>query len=164
MVNDSLRTDVSLLYPPYQIALACIHMACVVLSKDTKTWFAELHVDLDRVQVCSVCFCICRKLETGFVTHKILWSICRRSASTYWLFMTCGSRLTSGRRCPPSWQRCRGQRRSPLRSLSSSSSRTRDSRCGTTESSLVAWSGVGNRVPLQAINDDQFEYATVFAF
>ena len=55
MVNDSLRTDVSLLYPPYQIALACIHMACVVLSKDTKTWFAELHVDLDRVQVCSVC-------------------------------------------------------------------------------------------------------------
>ena len=51
MVNDSLRTDVSLLYPPYQIALACIHMACVVLSKDTKSWFAELHVDLDRVQV-----------------------------------------------------------------------------------------------------------------
>jgi len=50
MVNDSLRTDVSLLYPPYQIALACIHMACVVLSKDTKSWFAELHVDLDRVQ------------------------------------------------------------------------------------------------------------------
>lgn len=50
MVNDSLRTDVSLLYPPYQIALACIHMGCVLLGKDAKNWFAELHVDLDKIQ------------------------------------------------------------------------------------------------------------------
>lgn len=50
MVNDSLRTDVSLLYPPYQIALAALHMACIVLSKDVKGWFAELHVDLEKVQ------------------------------------------------------------------------------------------------------------------
>ncbi len=50
MVNDSLRTDVSLLYPPYQIALACIHMAAIVLSKDIKAWIAELHVDLEKIQ------------------------------------------------------------------------------------------------------------------
>jgi len=50
IVNDSLRTDVSLLYPPYQIALACIHMACVIHNKDCKNWFAELRVDLEKVQ------------------------------------------------------------------------------------------------------------------
>lgn len=50
IVNDSLRTDVSLMYPPYQIALSCIHMACVILNKDCKQWFAELHVDLDKIQ------------------------------------------------------------------------------------------------------------------
>ncbi|CAD6993058.1 cyclin-C [Ceratitis capitata] len=51
IVNDSLRTDVCLLYPPYQIAIACLQIACVILQKDsTKTWFAELNVDLDKVQ------------------------------------------------------------------------------------------------------------------
>lgn len=50
MVNDSLRTDVSLLYPPYQIALSCIHIAAVVLGKDVKNWFSELHVDLEKIQ------------------------------------------------------------------------------------------------------------------
>ncbi|XP_017478092.1 PREDICTED: cyclin-C [Rhagoletis zephyria] len=51
IVNDSLRTDVCLLYPPYQIAIACLQIACVILQKDSmKTWFAELNVDLDKVQ------------------------------------------------------------------------------------------------------------------
>lgn len=49
IVNDSLRTDVCLLYPPYMIALAAIHMACVIQQKDTKQWFAELSVDMDKV-------------------------------------------------------------------------------------------------------------------
>ena len=49
IVNDSLRTDVCLLYPPYQIALAAIHMACVVQQKDSTQWFAELSVDMDKV-------------------------------------------------------------------------------------------------------------------
>ena len=34
----------------FQIALACIHMAAVVLGKDVKGWFAELHVDLEKIQ------------------------------------------------------------------------------------------------------------------
>ncbi|XP_037950299.1 cyclin-C [Teleopsis dalmanni] len=51
IVNDSLRTDVCLLYPPYQIAIACLQIACVILQKEyTKQWFAELNVDLDKVQ------------------------------------------------------------------------------------------------------------------
>ena len=83
MVNDSLRTDVSLLYPPYQIALACIHMACVVLSKDTKTWFAELHVDLDRVQVCSVCHSIIIKLQKQVGFHSLNLMVCLQEICKY---------------------------------------------------------------------------------
>ncbi|XP_071949624.1 cyclin-C-like [Antedon mediterranea] len=49
IVNDSLRTDVSLMYPPFLIALASLHMACVILQKDSKHWFAELSVDLDKI-------------------------------------------------------------------------------------------------------------------
>ncbi|ODM88033.1 Cyclin-C [Orchesella cincta] len=50
MVNDSLRTDTCLLYPPYQIALACLMMACVVMQKDTKSWFADIGVDMEKIQ------------------------------------------------------------------------------------------------------------------
>lgn len=51
IINDSLRTDVCLLYPPYQIAIGCLQIACVVLQKDfMKTWFAELNVDMEKVQ------------------------------------------------------------------------------------------------------------------
>ena len=35
IVNDSFRSDVSLLFPPFLIALACLHMASVILGKDT---------------------------------------------------------------------------------------------------------------------------------
>lgn len=49
IVNDSLRTDVCLLFPPYLIALACLHMACVILQKDVKQWFAELNVDMEKI-------------------------------------------------------------------------------------------------------------------
>ncbi|GAB6019832.1 hypothetical protein CHUAL_001372 [Chamberlinius hualienensis] len=49
IVNDSLRTDVSLLFPPFMIALACINMACVILQKDCKQWFAELNIDMEPI-------------------------------------------------------------------------------------------------------------------
>lgn len=49
MANDSLRTDVALMYPPHQIAIACLHIACVILQKDYKTWFAELNVDFEKI-------------------------------------------------------------------------------------------------------------------
>ena len=50
IVSDSLRTDVSLLFPPYLISLSCLHMACVILNKDCRSWFSELHVDMERIQ------------------------------------------------------------------------------------------------------------------
>lgn len=50
VINDSYRTDIPLLYPPHQIALACLHMACVITQQDTyKTWFAELNTDFDKI-------------------------------------------------------------------------------------------------------------------
>jgi len=47
ITNDSLRTDVCLMFPPYQIALACLQLACVVYQKDVTQWFAELNTDVD---------------------------------------------------------------------------------------------------------------------
>ncbi|XP_050304023.1 cyclin-C [Anthonomus grandis grandis] len=55
IVNDSLRTDVCLLYPPYQIAIGCLGIACVILQKDQKSWFAELNVDLEKIQEIARC-------------------------------------------------------------------------------------------------------------
>ena len=49
IVNDSLRTDVCLIYPPYQIALAAVYMACVVRQRDASDWFKELCVDMDKI-------------------------------------------------------------------------------------------------------------------
>ncbi|XP_018671721.2 cyclin-C-like [Ciona intestinalis] len=51
IANDSLRTDVILLYPPFQIALACLHMACVVQNQEAATfqWFADLNVDMEKI-------------------------------------------------------------------------------------------------------------------
>ncbi|RLU25968.1 hypothetical protein DMN91_002131 [Ooceraea biroi] len=50
IINDSLRTDVCLLYPPYQIAIGCLQIACVILQKDLKSWFAELNADMEKIQ------------------------------------------------------------------------------------------------------------------
>ena len=53
LINDSLRTDVSILFPPYCIALAAIYMTAVYLKVDAKDWFAELNVDMDVVSLTS---------------------------------------------------------------------------------------------------------------
>ncbi|XP_002160308.1 cyclin-C [Hydra vulgaris] len=49
VVNDSLRSDVCLLFPPYLIALASIYMACVFEKRDCHQWFAELNIGIDKV-------------------------------------------------------------------------------------------------------------------
>jgi len=46
IVNDSYRTDVSLMYPPHIIALAAIFLAGTLLGKDVRPWFAELNVEM----------------------------------------------------------------------------------------------------------------------
>ena len=70
IVNDSFRTDVSLLFPPFLIALSCLHMASAILAisvknnslcptskntvvfsrKDLRAWFADLAFDMDKIQ------------------------------------------------------------------------------------------------------------------
>lgn len=36
----------------FQIAIAALHIACVMLSKENlKPWFAELNVDMDKVRL-----------------------------------------------------------------------------------------------------------------
>ena len=47
--NDSLRTDLCLMYPPSIIALGCLHIACVHLKKDAKQWFSELNIDMEKL-------------------------------------------------------------------------------------------------------------------
>ena len=50
MLHSTLyRCDVCMMYPPYLISLACIHMAAVVNKKDVKAWFAELSVDMGKI-------------------------------------------------------------------------------------------------------------------
>lgn len=49
IVNDTYRSDVCLLYPPYLVALSAIHMAAVVHKKDVKAWFAELSIDMTKI-------------------------------------------------------------------------------------------------------------------
>jgi len=49
ILNDSYRTDICVLYPPYLIALTCIYMASVLLPCDLKQWFAELSVDMKEI-------------------------------------------------------------------------------------------------------------------
>ncbi|MCP9263189.1 Cyclin-C [Dirofilaria immitis] len=48
--NDCTRTDLSLMYPPHQIAIACILIASVWTNRDRelKNWFAELAVDFEK--------------------------------------------------------------------------------------------------------------------
>ncbi|VDN19031.1 unnamed protein product [Gongylonema pulchrum] len=49
--NDCTRTDLSLMYPPHQIAIACILIASVWTNRDKelKNWFAELAVDFEKI-------------------------------------------------------------------------------------------------------------------
>lgn len=34
----------------FQIAIGAIQIACVILQKELKSWFAELNVDMDKIQ------------------------------------------------------------------------------------------------------------------
>jgi len=52
ILNDSYRTDLCLLYPPYIIAIACIFMAASILERDPLPWLQSLNVDAtDVIQV-----------------------------------------------------------------------------------------------------------------
>eukprot|EP00884_Botryococcus_braunii_P016835 jgi/Botrbrau1/3835/Bobra.0183s0060.1 len=48
--NDSYRTDLCVLYPPYIIALACVVVAAAIEYRDIEQWLAGLDVTLKLVQ------------------------------------------------------------------------------------------------------------------
>ncbi|XP_040577273.1 cyclin-C isoform X1 [Lepeophtheirus salmonis] len=75
VVNDSLRTDVCLLYPPYLIALASLHIACVIMNKDCTQWFADLNVDLEKVQDISKYIINLYELQKNFDEKKEMGGI-----------------------------------------------------------------------------------------
>ncbi|KAG0593910.1 hypothetical protein M758_UG030600 [Ceratodon purpureus] len=50
LVNDTYRTDLIPMYPPFMIALACIYIASVLKENDTKAWFEELRVDMNVIK------------------------------------------------------------------------------------------------------------------
>ncbi|KAF0304084.1 Cyclin-C [Amphibalanus amphitrite] len=78
LINDSLRTEVCLLYPPYMIALACLHMACVILNKDNKQWFAELHVNLEKVMEISRHLLALYQLWRGYDEKKEIQALLQK--------------------------------------------------------------------------------------
>jgi len=49
VINDSYRTDLSLMYPPYIIALAAIYLTSNVKDKDLRQWFCELSIEMNEV-------------------------------------------------------------------------------------------------------------------
>jgi cyclin C len=68
-VNDSLFTDVCLLYPPHIIALASIYLAAFYKEKDitpyVSQWFSELNVDMRQVR----CFVVTLAFFSSSSTH-----------------------------------------------------------------------------------------------
>jgi hypothetical protein len=48
-LNDSYRTDVALVYPPYLLAVAAVYLASVICSRDLQAWMEGLAVDMNHV-------------------------------------------------------------------------------------------------------------------
>ncbi len=49
IVNDSYRTDLCLLYPPYLIAIAAVYMSCTFAEYSVSEWLTKLNVKLNDV-------------------------------------------------------------------------------------------------------------------
>lgn len=86
VVNDSLRTDASLLYPPFLVSLAAIYIA-VTMRDDNEAqvetvaqWFAELNVDVNEIlevtQDILNAYSIMHELEPD--TNPVIADICKR--------------------------------------------------------------------------------------
>ena len=51
LASECIRSDIVLLFPPFMIALACLHAACALVCNTCshREWFAELSVDYDNI-------------------------------------------------------------------------------------------------------------------
>eukprot|EP01117_Protostelium_nocturnum_P006838 TRINITY_DN2452_c0_g1_i7.p1 TRINITY_DN2452_c0_g1~~TRINITY_DN2452_c0_g1_i7.p1 ORF type:complete len:140 (-),score=3.52 TRINITY_DN2452_c0_g1_i7:139-558(-) len=53
LVNDSYCTELSLIFPPYIIALAAIYIASATCEIDLRLWFSEICVDMKEIWMAS---------------------------------------------------------------------------------------------------------------
>eukprot|EP00475_Leptophrys_vorax_P011594 TRINITY_DN18159_c0_g2_i2.p1 TRINITY_DN18159_c0_g2~~TRINITY_DN18159_c0_g2_i2.p1 ORF type:complete len:137 (-),score=5.88 TRINITY_DN18159_c0_g2_i2:145-555(-) len=53
MLNDSLKTDLSLCYPPYLLAISAIHIVALMCRVDLKPWLEGLRLDMHLVRLIS---------------------------------------------------------------------------------------------------------------
>eukprot|EP00039_Didymoeca_costata_P010564 m.142579 g.142579 ORF g.142579 m.142579 type:complete len:274 (+) comp14880_c0_seq2:136-957(+) len=49
IVNDSLRSDLCFLYPPYLIAIGCLHFASIVKNQDLSVWLGGLNICTEEI-------------------------------------------------------------------------------------------------------------------
>ncbi|KAK9909354.1 hypothetical protein WJX75_000933 [Coccomyxa subellipsoidea] len=49
VLNDSYRTQLGLLHSPYMMAIACMHVASMVLGRSIQKWLESLTCDMDEV-------------------------------------------------------------------------------------------------------------------
>lgn len=68
ILNDTYRTDVILMYPPYMIALASLHMACLShgVEEKVRDWFVDLNVDIDKLVEITVIIYDLQEIWTTF--------------------------------------------------------------------------------------------------
>src|SRR5262249_53547499 len=66
LCSECVRSDICLLYPPFMIALACLHTACALVCRDGccrhRDWFAELSIEFD--SLLELTKLICHYFET----------------------------------------------------------------------------------------------------
>lgn len=51
VLNDSYRTNLCLLHAPYMIAIACMHIASVLLGRSIQSWLESLTCNFDEVKL-----------------------------------------------------------------------------------------------------------------
>ncbi|KVI03789.1 Cyclin C [Cynara cardunculus var. scolymus] len=66
LVNDTYKTDLILVHPPYLIGLACIYVASVLKEKENTAWFEDLRVDMNVVKN------IAMEILDFYDTHKTI--------------------------------------------------------------------------------------------
>ena len=92
IVNVSLRTDVRL-FPPFLIALSRLHMASAILGKDLRSWFADLAVDMDKIQEITKHILALYDLWKGYDERKEINSILQKCQSQFYKKLTNESNL-----------------------------------------------------------------------
>jgi len=80
IVNDSLRCDAVLLYPPHLIALAALHIASLLHSNEqAQSWFTDITISMDKILEVSKMIMELYELWRGFDERKEVPVILMRS-------------------------------------------------------------------------------------